>query len=251
MFTDNKYKKWYDAIVENAKSQNRNLDYFENHHIIPKSLGGSDDSSNIVKLSAREHFICHFLLTKFTSGHDYQKMIYACQGMRRSRKYQNRYINARLYEIVKREAANIQSQKFLGKKLTPEHRSKISASLTGKKHSPETVKKRKDANTGLKRTDAQKLTMSLKQKELVQLLTEEEKKIRSKKISSGRKGISSGPKTDEHKAKLSQSLLGKTKGIPKSEETKQKMRKPKSEAHRKAISEARKLKYALLRQNNN
>lgn len=54
-------------------------------------------------------------------------------------------------------------------------------------------------------------------------------------------------KSKEHKEKISKTLKGVTKGIPKSEETKQKMRKPKSEAHRKAISEARKLKYARIK----
>lgn len=251
MFIHNKYYKWYVSIVENSKNRKNNLEYSEIHHIIPKSLGGSDDQNNLVVLSAREHFICHYLLTKFTSGQDYYKMVYACQGMRRSRGYQFRYINSRLYEVIKHKAAEIQRQKLLGKKLTNEHRSKISAGLTGKKHSPETIKKRADANTGLKRSESQRLTMSLKQKEMAKLLTAEEKRIRSEKISANRKGISSGPKSDDHKAKISQSLLGKTKGIPKSEETKQKMRKPKSEAHRKAISEARKLKYALLKNNNN
>lgn len=48
------------------------------------------------------------------------------------------------------------------------------------------------------------------------------------------------------KAKLSQLNKGKSPG-PRSEETKQKMRKPKSEAHRKAISDGRKAKYAALK----
>ena len=52
--------------------------------------------------------------------------------------------------------------------------------------------------------------------------------------------------SEEHKAKLSLA----NKGIPKgsfSEETKQKMRKPKSEEHKKAISEARIKKYKELK----
>ena len=38
--------------------------YVEKHHIVPKSLGGSNDASNLVKLTAREHFIAHLLLSK-------------------------------------------------------------------------------------------------------------------------------------------------------------------------------------------
>lgn len=78
--------------------------------------------------------------------------------------------------------------------------------------------------------------------------TDEEKaeqiKKASPKISEKLKGKE---KSKEHKEKISKSLKGVTKGIPKSEETKQKMRKPKSEAHRKAISEARKLKYSRIK----
>ena len=65
----------------------------------------------------------------------------------------------------------------------------------------------------------------------------------SKKISEALKGK---VKSDEHKAKLSKAIKGKSIG-PKSEETKQRMRKPKSEAHRKAISESRKAMFADLK----
>lgn len=65
------YKKLYDSIIKNAKDKEiireklkLQGEYFERHHIIPKSLGGSNDSSNLVLLEAREHFICHWLLYK-------------------------------------------------------------------------------------------------------------------------------------------------------------------------------------------
>ncbi len=68
-------------------------------------------------------------------------------------------------------------------------------------------------------------------------------KLISKRISTALIGKT---KSNEHKAKLSKAIKGISKG-PMSEETKQKMRKPKSEAHRKAISEGRKAKYAALK----
>ena len=37
---------------------------YERHHILPRSMGGSNDSSNIVTLTLREHFIAHWLLWK-------------------------------------------------------------------------------------------------------------------------------------------------------------------------------------------
>jgi len=118
--------------------------------------------------------------------------------------------------------------------------------VSGRIATPEAIQKRISKNTGKKRTDEQKAKMSLAQINRKQK-TEEEKLQYSIKMSNAKKGISLGPKTDIHKENLSKSLLGKYKGIAKSEETKQKMRKPKSEAHRKAISEGRKAKFAAKR----
>jgi hypothetical protein len=38
----NKYEKWYNQIVLNGK--NEKLPGHEHHHILPKSLGGTDDN---------------------------------------------------------------------------------------------------------------------------------------------------------------------------------------------------------------
>lgn len=55
------YKKIHDDIIERAKT--RVLDgYKERHHIIPRCMGGNNDASNLVNLTAREHFIVHKLL---------------------------------------------------------------------------------------------------------------------------------------------------------------------------------------------
>jgi hypothetical protein len=244
MFIENKYYQWYFSIIENAKSREVPLTYTEKHHIIPRSLGGNDTEENLVILTAREHFICHILLTKFTKDQAYYKMVYASLGMRRTRDYQHRYINARLYETIKQESARMQSERFKGKKLSDEHRAKISAGLTGRINSPETIKKRAESLRGKKLSDEQKQRLSEAQKNRVPYIyTDEEKEVISKKISNALKGK---PKSEEHKKKLSEINKGKIVG-PRSEETKQKMRKPKSAEHCKAISEARKAKYAAIR----
>jgi hypothetical protein len=54
-------------IVFNAQAERRKKFqgvYYEKHHIIPRSLGGSNKKENLVLLTAKEHFICHLLLTK-------------------------------------------------------------------------------------------------------------------------------------------------------------------------------------------
>ena len=77
MFLDNKYTRWYFAIIESAKSKPYE-GYIEKHHIIPRCMNGTDDADNLVALSARQHFVCHLLLTKMVNQEPYlSKLKYA------------------------------------------------------------------------------------------------------------------------------------------------------------------------------
>jgi hypothetical protein len=106
------YKKIYDKIIENRL--NNPLDeteYGEKHHIIPRSLGGSDEVQNLVRLTAREHFICHALLAEmYEDGKtEWYKMNLAFEMMRFSNTTQLRYINSRLYELKKKDFSKAHS----------------------------------------------------------------------------------------------------------------------------------------------
>ena len=55
------YQRIHDAIIDRAR--NRTLHgYREKHHVIPRCLGGTNQNTNLVNLTAREHFIIHKLL---------------------------------------------------------------------------------------------------------------------------------------------------------------------------------------------
>lgn len=114
IFIDNKYTRWYHSIIgarlANPVAQG---DYTESHHITPRSLGGSDDLTNLVPLTAREHFICHWLLTKITTGDCRVKMLRAFWGMK-ANKSGKRYINARAYDSLKTEYARVMSESMRG-----------------------------------------------------------------------------------------------------------------------------------------
>lgn len=57
------YENHYNKLIERAKT--REIEgYVEKHHIIPRCMGGDDSEENLVKLTAREHFIAHQLLVK-------------------------------------------------------------------------------------------------------------------------------------------------------------------------------------------
>ena len=100
MYLQNKYTKWYYSIINTAKTRVTNL-YVERHHIIPKSLGGNDSKDNIVALTAREHFVCHLLLTKMTTGEFKYKMLSAVTRFQQSRKYQHRILTSWEYQKIR------------------------------------------------------------------------------------------------------------------------------------------------------
>jgi hypothetical protein len=119
LFIDNKYTSWYYNIITNAQLRISSKDtYSETHHIIPKSLNGGNDQINLVELTAREHFICHWLLTKMlTDKKDKARMIKALERMTVSNDYQLRYkINSKLFEIIRKNAAIAHSILLTGKK---------------------------------------------------------------------------------------------------------------------------------------
>ena len=134
----NKYEKWYSAITDKAK--NRTIDgYTETHHIIPHSLGGSDDPANLVDLTAREHFICHWLLTKMYTGEARGKMINAMYMMRAESPHQKRYeskITGRIYETLREEYSRYISKLNTGRIQPPEEKAKQIAAITGRKRNP-------------------------------------------------------------------------------------------------------------------
>lgn len=58
------YKRIHDEIINNAKNRSKPNVYCELHHIVMRSMGGNDEKDNVVLLTAREHFIIHWLLYK-------------------------------------------------------------------------------------------------------------------------------------------------------------------------------------------
>ena len=87
-------------MINKAKNENRIKNdgtYYEEHHIIPKSLGGTNDKSNLVLLTAREHFIAHWILTKIYKGNP--KMICAfnsfCMSLNKDPSLSKNYEHAR------------------------------------------------------------------------------------------------------------------------------------------------------------
>lgn len=111
------YQKVYDQLVQKNHVFSEG-EYFETHHKIPVSLGGSDEESNLVNLTAREHYIAHLLLVKITeqSGDKtaHGKMLYAfnCMKWGRCNGKRSFKFNSRLYQRMKYQYSELRKRRM-------------------------------------------------------------------------------------------------------------------------------------------
>lgn len=144
-FIKNKYLTMYYNIINNGLSRNTMIGYSERHHIVPLSVGGPDTHENIVTLTAREHFICHLLLPKFTIGSDRFKMIRAHIMMSGRKTY-----FSRSYESFRKEYSEYTSGRVQGEN-NPFYgidRKKENNAFYGKRHTDETKRKISEKRKG-------------------------------------------------------------------------------------------------------
>ena len=163
--------------------------YCEMHHIIPRSEGGSDEPSNIVALTAREHFLAHWLLYRaapyiLSRAFSFWRM---CNGRGKVSPENWITISSRSYEEARVAHSHAISQKLSNRKKSPEHVAKVAK-----------------ANTGKKRSEESKLKMSLAKKG--RPLSETHRQNMKGRIP-WNKGI---PAALEVREKLSRRLLGNT-----------------------------------------
>ena len=116
------YEKNYYNYIDYLKTKNRSYKdgiYYEKHHIRPRSLGGTDSPENIILLTAREHFLAHYLLWKFSTGEDHFKMMYAFKLLSR-----NFTISSKTYERL-----SLEFQSRINKKIIRLNDLKVFSSL--------------------------------------------------------------------------------------------------------------------------
>lgn len=200
-FITNKYTRWYFNIIEQRKTFIYD-GYTEKHHVIPIALGGTSDSSNLVRLSAREHFICHILLTKMTTGKARRSMIYAANMLRRLRHQVK--INSRLYETIKRLMSETVSLARTGTHASEETKKKISIGLQlWAKHNPDKVlaKNWKSSRSHVGKRHSETSLILMRNAQLG--------KKASKETKEKMRRSAHGTVTEEHKRKIGIALSGR------------------------------------------
>jgi hypothetical protein len=148
----NRYLKFIDAL------KNQSIDgYSEKHHIVPRSMGGGDEPSNIIVLTLRQHYVAHWMLWKVYGG----KMAVAFDYMNGIKKYgyrlTGRTIKLLSEDVSKRRSErpvsdatkDKQRQAKLGRKLSAEHIEKVRQASIGRTYSEETKRKVSEAKKGI------------------------------------------------------------------------------------------------------
>ncbi len=172
MYLSNKYTTWYNNIIQQAKTRSL-TGYKERHHIVPKSLGGSDLQINLVDLTAKEHFVCHLLLTKMTYGKTKEKMVYAAWNMANQENHQQtRYkVSGRTYQHLRQQFSENHAVYMTIR--NPMHNSKIR-----QKHQRAIDQRGKTlGNTGHKRGPISEELRELLRQKTVNLMTTERREI--------------------------------------------------------------------------
>lgn len=180
---ENKYYKTYVRLIESRRLMKRD-GYLEAHHIIPRSLGGSNEISNVINLTAREHLITHLLLPRFLLGSEKWKMCFALNFLvHGNKKHRKIALTARQYQYVKEQTTLANKSyprpsmtaetkkkisegnkgKLLGRKISDERKEKIKTGMTaevrsvirekaiGRKRSQESIEKSAASHRGSKR----------------------------------------------------------------------------------------------------
>ncbi|WP_376960115.1 NUMOD3 domain-containing DNA-binding protein [Azospirillum sp. A26] len=181
------YKRIYDSLIDRARARGLVDGYTEAHHVVPRCMGGGDEPSNIVRLTAEEHFVAHELLVKMFPGN--AKVVYGLlamsmgnRGMRPTNKtfgWVRRLVAQAIAETkrgVKRDpemmakiwagnrgrvAPDVERDRISaglkGKPKSDAHRAKLSEAIKGREspmkgraHSEETKRKMREAATGRK-----------------------------------------------------------------------------------------------------
>jgi hypothetical protein len=150
------YQKLYDKIIQRAKQRDYIEGYCEKHHIVPRCMGGTNDESNLVKLTAREHFICHWLLARIENS---PKLWFAFSMMCRVKNsnHKRHTPSSRAYNEAKYKIAQIRK----GKPRSEETRNKISAANKGRKRTQSEIENISRKLTGLKRSEETKIKISI------------------------------------------------------------------------------------------
>lgn len=166
MFISNEHTKRYYEIIQIAnlrapgnlsrRSAKAIVGYVERHHVLPKSLGGTNDVKNLVWLTADEHLEVHLLLVKMVQNKEQLRKMHSAavrmcnpQSRTQQRSFDKNYDN------IRKECARLHSEFMKGKNSGNRN------PFFNKKHSEKSKQLISLGGMGLKRTDETRKNLSI------------------------------------------------------------------------------------------
>ena len=102
------YLKVYLNLCKRGQLERLNLGYTEVHHVVPRCMGGDNHKNNLTKLTFKEHYLAHKLLTKIYPKHRGVQYAFFC--MLRKQPSGKRTLTARMYADIKQTFAKFQKE---------------------------------------------------------------------------------------------------------------------------------------------
>lgn len=215
------YRRHYELLV--VRARDREIDCFvERHHVIPKCMGGTDGTDNLVRLTPEEHYVAHQLLVKIHPEN--KKLVYAAwamtHGSRRSNKkygwLKRKRSEAQLGTTHTDEARKKISLAAIGRKLSDQAKEILHQSRRGSKNSDEHNRKVSEALSGKKKSEKHTAAIREARKNIAytpelreKLAANRGKKLNEAQLKALRDSHIGKPLSDEHRKKLSASKKGK------------------------------------------
>ncbi len=70
-----KYARIYEQFIASRRASPAPSGYSEEHHIVPRSLGGTDDPENLIRLTPEDHYFAHCCLAKIYGGTQWASVV--------------------------------------------------------------------------------------------------------------------------------------------------------------------------------
>jgi len=128
------YQRIYDEIIERAKLRGLNRKklegYFERHHIIPRCMKGTNDKSNLILLTGREHYICHYLLWKLDRSNSSLALAFHMMIYKKNDLQQRDFkISSKQYEMIRTDVSYNMKRRIISeetkKRMSNSHKGKL------------------------------------------------------------------------------------------------------------------------------
>lgn len=234
------YQKLHDSIINHAR-QNPPQGTHEVHHIVPRCMGGTDEESNLIPISYRQHFILHWLWTKILPDHNglnnaFHLMFFQNSSLSRPEGELVRRNQSRVYARNKAIMAQMTSARFKDVPKTEEQKNKMREAANKRWSNPIELTKQSERMKGNKNfanapkrvwTEEQKRAKSISVKEWLKTNPHNMlgKHLSPESIEKMKASKAANPQvyTEERRANIAKVRLGKTHDQPTKDNISQKV----------------------------